>query len=119
MSEINEGYGLNIFVLSGGRHIIGNVFLVADNIKSVEDAFQILPLEDGKITLLPVAIGSKNIELHWDNIEFSYIPNEEMTKFYEETVEKVADLEAKERAKKAGIILSRDKVVNINFNKGA
>lgn len=118
--ELGVGYGINIYVLSGARHIIGNVYLVVNNIRHMLNPFQILPLEDGKITLIPVAIGSTNIELHHDNVEFSYEPNEEMVKFYNETVEKVAELEAKERAKRAGIILGNDrKVVSMDFKKGA
>ena len=114
------GYGIEIFTLSGARHIIGNVYLIINNIKYVENPFGIVQLEDGKITLIGIAIGSKTIELNSDNVEFSYKPNEELIEFYKETIKKYAELEVKENAKKAGIILQDKKVVDISpFKRGA
>lgn len=124
MTELNEGFkpedDICIFTLSGARHIIGNVYLVINNIKHVENPFGIVQLEDGKITLIGIAIGSKTIELNANNVEFSYKPNEELIEFYKETIKKYAELEVKENAKKAGIILQDKKVVDISpFKRGA
>ncbi len=124
MTELNEGFkpedDIWIFTLSGARHIIGNVYSVKDNIKYVENPFGIIQLEDGKITLIGIAIGSKTIELNADNVEFSYKPNEELIQFYKETIKKYAELEVKENAKRAGIILQDKKVVDISpFKRGA
>ena len=119
MSEIKIEPDIKIFVI-GGRHIIGNKGdIIIHNTMYVDNPFQIFPLEDGKITLLPAAIGSKFIALNYNSVEFSYNPNEELIKFYDETVKNYAELEAKEKAKKAGIILSNNKVVNMDFKKGA
>ena len=124
MTELNEGFkpedDIWIFALSGARHIIGNVYLIINNIKYVENPFGIVQLEDGKITLIGIAIGSKTIELNADNVEFSYKPNEELIQFYKETIKKYAELEVKENAKRAGIILQDKKVVDISpFKRGA
>ncbi len=115
-----EGYGIEIFTLSGARQLIGNVYLIINNIKYVENPFGIVQLEDGKITLIGIAMGSKTIELNADNVEFSYKPNEELIEFYKETIKKYIELEVKENAKKAGIILQDKKVVDISpFKRGA
>ena len=115
-----EGYGIEIFTLSGARQLIGNVYLIINNIKYVENPFGIVQLEDGKITLIGIAMGSKTIELNADNVEFSYKPNKELIEFYKETIKKYTELEVKENAKKAGIILQDKKVVDISpFKKGA
>ena len=107
---------IEVFVI-GGRHIIGTAYFIIKDIIDIRDPFQIFPLEDGKITLLPAAIGSKLIELNPNSVEFSYNPNEELVKFYNETIENYTKFEAEEKAKKAGIILSSNKVVDIKAGK--
>lgn len=118
MTELQKESKIAIYVF-GGRHIIGTPDCQVNEFLHIRDPFQIFPLEDGKITLLPAAIGSRLIELNLNSVEFSYNPNEELIKFYNETIENYTKFEAEEKAKKAGIILSSNKVVNMDFKKGA
>ena len=117
MSETiqKEKDNIGVYVI-GGRYIIGNTYLTINNIKYIENSLGLILLEGGKLAFIPVAIGAINnsIELNYNNIEFYYVPNEEIIKFYKETVKNMAEVEAKERAKKAGIILNDKKVLNIS-----
>ena len=59
MSEIRIEPDINIKIfVVGGRHIIGTAYLIIKNIIYIENPFQIFPLEDGKITLLPAEVST-------------------------------------------------------------
>lgn len=118
LKEIIQKENIGVYAI-GGKYIIGNAYLTINNVKYIENPLGLILLENGKLTLIPVAIGAINnsIELNYNSIEFYYCPNEEIIKFYKETVKNIAEVEARERAKKAGIILNDDKKV-VNINKG-
>ena len=94
---------LTVYVV-GGRYIIGE-HIDGD---IIENPFIIIGLQN-KITLAPVALGTKQITLNFDNVEFAFLATKEITDLYKKTIEDYAVIEAEEKAKKAGIILA-DKV---------